>query len=152
MTALLLFAACSCSKKGIETGLLIGNWNVTNDSSLNSNKFYTLPAGDSGISSSNYLAEQCGATFNFDSSGNLVTSFFNCSYAFPSIDLAKYVLAGNQITISIFARNSGCCSYANLSPVITRTYTISNLTANTARLTFKSIDPSPSTEIINLKK
>jgi hypothetical protein len=159
MIALLLFTVYSFSIKITEPSLLLGNWYVVSDSSLNTNKLYTLSAGDSGIGSSNYIGEQCGATFNFYSNGNLVTSFFNCSFAYPSVDSAKYVLEGNQVTISIFAQNSGCCSFTYLTSVIKRTYLISNLTANTATLTFKSVHPLPSegelamkTEIINLEK
>jgi hypothetical protein len=138
---------------------LIGYWDVVNDSTLNTNTLYTLSRGDSGIISNNYLGEQCGATFDFFSNGNLVTSFFNCGYGNPLVDSAKYVQTGNQVTISIFAQYAGCCVPANFIPVITRTYTISNLTANSATLTFQSFYYPASggasgmvTDIINLKK
>jgi hypothetical protein len=159
MIALLFITLYSCSKKNTETGSLVGNWNVVNDSTFNTNKIFALSAGESGLSSSNFIGEYCQATFNFYSNGNIVTSFYNCTYCYPSVDSAKYVLAGNQITISIFAQNSGCCSFTYFNPVITRKYTISNLTANNATLTFNSVYSSPSggvsgmrIEIINLKK
>ena len=159
MLGLLLLTVHSCSKNGSETSLLVGKWTVVNDSSLKTNMFYALPLGDSGTNSSNYIGEQCGATFDFYSDGNIVTSFFDCSFAFPLVDSAKYVLAGNQVTISILAQNLGCCSFTHLNPVITRRYTLSNLTANTVTLTFQSVYSPPSggvsgmeTEIINLKK
>ncbi|HEY5463004.1 MAG TPA: hypothetical protein VIJ95_07090 [Hanamia sp.] len=155
LTTLLILTIYSCSKTNIEAGLLVGNWNVVNDSSFNTNKFYTLSLVDSGISNSNYVGEQCGATFNFNSNGNMVTSFYNCTYGWPSVDSAKYVLASDQITISIFAQNAGCCSFTHLNPVVTRTYAISNLTVNTATLIFSIPYGSrlaSGTEIINLKR
>jgi hypothetical protein len=79
---LLLFTLYSCTKNNTETGLLIGNWTVINDSTLNTNAIYSLPAGESGISTNDYNGEQCGATFNFNSNGILITSFFNCVYGF----------------------------------------------------------------------
>ena len=159
-----VFIYYSCSKKGVENNLLIGNWNVVNDSSLNTNTFFLLWVCDSGVSSSNYIngsnyiGEQCGATFNFNSNGNMVTSFYNCTYGYPLIDSAKYVFTGNQIAISIYAQNINCCSFTYFNPIITRTYIISNLTAHSATLTFETVHPSPlnvsgiETEIINLKK
>ncbi len=152
MIVLLLLALCSCSKNNIDTGLLISNWNVVNDSSLNTNKIFTLSAGDSGISSSNYIGEQCPATFSIDSNGNVRTSYYNCTYGYPSVDSAKYVLASNQITIYIFAKDAGCCSFTYINPVISRTYSISNLTANTLTLSFTGDVSGLATEIINLKK
>ena len=147
--ALLLLTAYSCSKESPETGPLVGDWNVVNDSSFNTNKIYLLSLGESGVTSSNYIGEQCPATFNIDSNGTIRTSFYNCTYAFPSVDSAIYVVAGNQIAISIFAQNAGCCGVSYLNPAIKRTYTISNLTTNTLTLTFES---GIMTEIINLKK
>ena len=147
--ALLFLVLYSCSKNNTETVLLTGNWNVVNDSSLNTNKLFTLSSGDSGVSSSNYIGEQCPATFDLYSGENLRTSFVNCTYAFPAVDSAKYILAGNQIIISVFAQNAGCCSFTYFNPAITRTYTMSNMTTNTATLTFNS---GMQTEIINLKK
>ena len=166
--ALLLITVCSCSKKSIETRLLAGNWSVVNDSSLNTGAFFLKWVADSGISSSNYIndsnylgehsnyiGEQCGATFNFNSNGNMVTSFYNCTYGWPIVDSSKYLLTGNQITISIFAQKANCCSFTYFNPIITRTYTISNLTVNTSTLTFflpTGVASDPRTEIINLKK
>ena len=154
-----LVTAFSCSKSSMETGSLTGNWNVVNDSSVNTNKFYTLPEGVSGIISSNYIGAQCGANFNFYPNGSILTSFLNCSFAFSAVDSGSYVQAGNKVSISIVAQNAGCCSFAYLNPVITRTYLISNLTKNTATLTFQSVYPSSSggvsgleIEMINLKK
>ena len=163
LTTLVILAIYSCSKTNTEAALLnntedillVGNWNVVNDSSSNTNAFYTLQAGDSGIISNNYNGEQCGATFNFGSNGYLVTSFYDCVYGFGStIDSAKYVVTNNQVTISIYAQGD-CCSFTHFNPVITRTYAISNLTANTATLTFSLLlggKLAPGTEIINLKK
>jgi hypothetical protein len=157
--ALLLLIVYSCSKKSTQSSLLVGNWNVANDSSLNTNKFYTLSESDSGTVSSNYIGAQCAATFDVSSKGDIVTSFFNCSFGYPTVDSAKYALAGNQITISILAQNHNCCTLTYFNPAITRTYTISNLTATTATLTFSSVSTSPSggpagpeSEIINLSK
>jgi hypothetical protein len=152
MIALLLFTVSSCSKNSTETGSLVGSWNVVNDSSFNTNKIFTISAGDSGVASSNYVGEQCPADFDVESNGTMVTSFFKCSFAYPSVDSAKYVLAGNQITISIFAQNAGCCSFTYFNPVITRTYTIINLGANTATLGFTGGMSGSATEIINLKR
>ncbi len=163
---LLLFTLYSCTKNNTgtknntETGLLIGNWTVINDSTLNSNAIYSLSAGESGITTKNYNGEQCGATFNFDSTGILRTSFFGCLYGFRAkIDSGKYIVNDNQVTISILAQGRGSYnSFHPVNPVATRTYTISNLTANTATLTFQIIytNSSPSLgsaiEIINLKK
>jgi len=150
----LLFTLYSCTKNNTETGSLIGNWNVVNDSSLNTNQFFTLIDGDSGIVTGNYNGEQCGATFNFNSNGILRTSFFNCIYGDgPIIDSANYIVKDNQVIISILAQNHSCCSFTYLNPVVARIYTISNLTANTATLTFQSVEVSGmETEIINLKK
>lgn len=144
----------SCSKNNSENYSLVGNWNVVNDSSLNTNKFYSLSIGDSGIISSNYNGVECGATFNFTSNGKIISSFNNCSFANPLRDSAKYVLTNNQLATSIYARSWGCCSFIYLNPVITRTYNISNLTANTATLTYSKVINSSSSaiEIINLKK
>ena len=144
----------SCSKNNSENYSLEGNWNVANDSSLNTNKFYSLSIGDSGIISSNYNGVECGGTFNFTSNGKIVTSFDNCSFAYPILDSAKYVITNNQLTTSIYAGSWGCCSFIYLNPVIKRIYSISNLTENTATLTYSQAisSSSPSIEIINLKK
>jgi hypothetical protein len=157
---LLLFTLYSCSKKNTETGLLIGNWTVVNDSSLNTNAIYSLPAGESGISTNNYNGEQCGATFNFNSNGILITSFFDCFYGLgPTVDSADFIIKDNQVAIFIVAQGHGPYSSFNpVNPVATRTYSISNLTSNTATLTFQIIPPSFSSsagsviEIITLKK
>ena len=160
-----VFIYYSCSKKGVENNLqvvendlLAGKWSIVNDSSSNTNAFYTLQAGDSGIISSNYNGEQCGATFNFSSNGNLTTSFYDCIYGFGAeIDSAKYVVTNNKVTTSIYEQNN-CCSFVNFNPEISRTYIISNLTSHSATLTFETVHPSPlnvsgiETEIINLKK
>ena len=157
LVCLLIITLYSCSKNNSENNELLGNWNVVNDSSVNTNQFYTLTAGDNGIIGSNYNGD-CNATFNFNSNGNLETSFFNCLYSPPSLDSAKYVVTNNQLTISIYAQSSGCCSFIYLNPLITRTYNISNLTAHAATLTFEMVHPSAEgvsgveTEVINLKR
>lgn len=149
----------SCSKNNSENNGLAGDWNIVNDSSLNTNQFFALPLGDSGVISSNYNGKQCGATFNFDSNGILRTSFYNCMYGMgPTVDSAKYVVTNNQVAISIYARKFNCCSFVYLNPVIKRTYKITNLTANTATLTYSQVsnsllpEQSIPTEIINLKR
>ncbi|MEO7046221.1 MAG: hypothetical protein ABI091_13005 [Ferruginibacter sp.] len=144
----------SCSKNNSENYSLVGNWNVVNDSSLNTNKFYSVSTGDTSVVSGNYNGVECGATFNFTSKGKIISSFDNCSFAYPLRDSAKYVLTNNQLTTTIYAQSSGCCSFIYLNPVITRTYKISNLTANTATLTYSQSGSSalPVIEIINLKK
>ena len=159
MSALILLTAYSFFTIRPDPNLLMGNWNVVNDSSFNTNKLYMLSSGDSDLNNSIYNGEECNATFHIYSNGNLVTSFFNCSFAYPSIDSAKYILAGDLITISIFAKNSGCCEFTYLPSAVKRTYLISNLTAKTATLTYKSVYLSPSgvelgvkSEIIVLKK
>jgi hypothetical protein len=159
MITLLTLVMYSCSKDKAASVSLVGNWSVVNDSSLNTNKLYTLPAGDSGIASSNYIGEQCAATLNFDSSSNLVSSFYNCNFDFPTVDLATYVATNNQATISIYSHNYNCCSYTNLNPVIKRVYTVSNLSVHSATLTYSPLigDPVSSMkpteiEVINLKK
>jgi hypothetical protein len=149
---LLLFTLYSCTKNNTENGLLVGNWTVINDSTWNTNAIYSLPAGVSGIGTINYNGEQCGATFNFNSNGTLRTSFFNCIYGNgPTVDSADYIVKDSQVTISIVAQGRGPSNSFNpVNPVATRTYRISNLTANTATLTFQSSAGSV-IEIINLK-
>jgi len=159
---LLLFTQYSCTKNKTQTqtGLLIGNWTVINDSTLNSNAIYALPAGDSGMSSNNYNGEPCGATFNFNSNGTLRTTFSFCIYGFgPTVDSASFIIKDNQVTMSILAQGHGPSNSFNpVIPVVTRTYRIGDLTANTATLTFQigptSSSPSAGSavEIINLKK
>jgi len=80
-------------------------------------------------------------------------------YGFGSTrDSAKYIVTNSQVAISILAQNLNCCSFTNFNPAIKRTYIISNLTANSATLTYSQIINSSSqkqsiaTEIINLKK
>src|SRR5580693_6296461 len=103
--AWLLFAVDACHKSSAVTGSLAGSWEVVNDSSLNTNKFYTLATGDSGIVSSNYKGAQCGATFNFKSNGFLLTSFFDCIYGYgPTFDSASYIVKGDQVTVSILSQ------------------------------------------------
>ncbi len=156
LVVFITFIMYSCSRTNTESASLVGNWKVVNDSSLNTNKIFTLSAGLGGIGSSNYLAQPCGATFNFNSNGNLATSFFDCSYAFPTVDSATYTVTGNQVTISIFAQNGGCCSFVYFNPVFTRTYTTTRLAANRATLFFStalSASQEPAkTETINLSK
>ena len=149
----------SCSKNNSENNSLVGDWNIVNDSSLNTNQFFTLPLGDSGIISSNYNGKECGAIFNFNSKGILETSFYNCIYGMgPTVDSAKYTVTNNQVAISIYARKFNCCSFVYLNPVIKRTYNITNLTANSATLTYSQVsnsvlpEQSTPTEIINLKR
>jgi hypothetical protein len=150
----------SCTKSNTQTGLLIGNWTVINYSILNTNAIYVLPAGDSGISTNNYNGEQYGATFNFNSNGTLRISFSFCIYGFgPIVDSADFIIKDNQVAIFILAQGHGPYNSFNpVNPVVTRTYSISNLTVNTATLTFQIIhgSSSPSAvsaiEIINLKK
>ncbi|MGN6801990.1 MAG: hypothetical protein ACTHJN_08800 [Ginsengibacter sp.] len=124
-----------------------------------SSVFFRMYRNDSGILSDNYNGEQCGATFSFSSNGNLETSFYDCVYGFGSTrDSAKYIVTNSQVAISILAQNLNCCSFTNFNPAIKRTYIISNLTANSATLTYSQIINSSSqkqsiaTEIINLKK
>jgi hypothetical protein len=150
---LFLFTLYSCTKNNTETGLLIGNWTVINDSTVNTNAIYSLSAGESGISTNNYNGEQCGATFNFDSSGILRMSFSFCMYGFgPTVDSADYIVKDSQVGISIVAQGHGSYNSFNpVNPVAKRTYGISNLTANTATLTFQTSAGS-AIEIINLKK
>ncbi len=149
----LLFTLYSCTKSNNEDGLLIGNWTVINDSTLNTNAIYSLPAGDSGISTNNYNGEQCGASFNFNSNGILMTSFFGCIYGFgAALDSADYIVKDSLVAISIVAQGHGSSNSFNpVNPAAKRTYRISNLTANTATLTFQTSAGSV-TEIINLKK
>jgi hypothetical protein len=161
MIIVLLFTLYSCSKNNTETGSLIGNWIVVKDSTHNTNAIYSLSAGDSGISTNNYNGEQCGATFNFNSNGLLSTHYFMCTYGLEGpIDSANYVVKDNRVAISIFAqgRDAGPSTFIYFNPGFARTCTISNLTANTATLTFH-IDFAYSApvggsmvEIINLEK
>lgn len=79
--------------------------------------------------------------------------------ALVPIDSANYIVKDSLVTISILAQGRGPSSSFNpVNPVATRTYRISNLTANTVTLTFQIIYTylSPSVgsviEIINLKK
>ena len=154
-----ILAFNSCSKSNSVNNVLIGNWSVVNDSSLNTNQFYTLYAGDTGITSINYNGTECGATFSFNSNGNLETSYWDCIYGFgATIDSANYVVKNDQITISIYDQND-CCSFTHFDPAIIRQYTITNLTEHTATLTYSQIISNPvselehnRTEIINLKK
>lgn len=131
--ALTLF---SCTKKGAAAAMWAGTWEVVSDSSVNTNKLYTLSENENGVASSNYAGEQCPATFSFHSDGTLITSFFNCLFGGPTVDSARYLQSANQITISILAQCSGACSTMPSVPVVTRTYTISQLTAYTATLSF----------------
>jgi hypothetical protein len=102
---LLLFTLYSCAKSNTENGLLTSDWTVINDSTWDTNAIYSLPAGASGIGTINYNGEQCGATFNFNSNGILITSFFNCIYGNgATIDSADYIVKDSQVTISIAAR------------------------------------------------
>jgi hypothetical protein len=157
---LLLFTLYSCTKNNTETGLLVGNWTVINDSTLNTNAIYSLSAGNSGVSTNNYNGEPCGATLNFNSNGILITTFSFCIFGFgPTVDSANFIIKDNQVAISIVAQGNGSSSSFNpVNPVAKRTYSISNLTANTATLTFQIIHtplyPSADSgiEIINLKK
>ncbi len=150
---LLLSTLYSCTKNNTENGLLTGNWTVINDSTKNTNAIYSLPAGDDGISTNNYNGEQCGATFNFSSNGTLIISFSFCIYGFgPSVDSADYIVKDSQVDISIVAQGHGPYNSFNpVNPVATRTYRLSNLTANTATLTFQNSAGS-AIEMINLKK
>jgi|SRR5579862_8023111 len=151
---LLIIFLFSCSKDSSEIGSLVGNWNVVNDSSLNTDKICTLLLGDSGISSSNYNGEKCAATFNFKSNGVLLTSYFDCIYGYgATYDSANYIVKDNLITISILSQNHNCCSLSYPNPAVTRKYTITRLTANYATFTFQSALPSGmQSEIINLKR
>ncbi len=149
----LLFTLYSCTKNNNENGLLIGDWTVINDSTKNTNTIYSLPAGESGISTNNYNGGQCGATFNFSSNGTLITSFSFCSFGFgPTVDSADYIVKDSQVAISIVAQGHGPSNSFNpVNPVAKRTYSISNLTANTVTLTFQTSVGSM-IEMINLKK
>ncbi len=148
-----LFNLCSCTKNNTENGLLTGIWTVVNDSTVNTNAIYSLPAGDSGIGTINYNGEQCGATFNFSSNGTLRISFSFCIYGNgPIVDSADYIVKDSQVAISIVAQGHGSSNSFNpINPVAKRTYRISNLTANTVTLTFQT-SVGPVIEIINLKK
>ncbi len=150
---LLLFTLHSCTKNNNENGLLTGDWTVINDSTNNTNAIYSLPAGESGIGSNNYNGEQCGATFNFSSNGTLITSFSFCIYGFgPTVDSADYIVKDSQVAISIVAQGHGTYNSFNpVNPLAKRTYNISNLTSNTATLTFQTSAGSV-IEIINLKR
>jgi hypothetical protein len=152
---LLLFTLYSCAKNNTsnENGLLAGNWTVINDSTFNTNAIYSLSAGDSGIRTNNYNGEPCGASFNFNSNGTLKTIFSFCFFGFgPTVDSADYIVKDSQVRISIVAQGWGPSdSFNPVKPVATRTYRISNLTANTATLTFQTSAGSM-IEIINLNK
>ena len=153
VTILLLFTLYSCTKNNTENGLLTGNWTVINDSTKNTNAIYSLLAGESGISTNNYNGGQCGATFNFSSNGTLIITFSFCMYGFgPTVDSADYIVKDSQVAISIVAQGHGPSNSFNpVNPAAKRTFSISNLTANTVTLTFQ-ISAVSGIEIINLKK
>jgi hypothetical protein len=145
--------ATSCSKKAGGKFLLAGKWRVVNDSSVNTNKLFSLSQKSNGIESSNYEGTLCPASFSFTAAGILVTSFFNCTYGGPTIDSATSRQTGDQITISIFAQTSGAGTfYTYFNPVFSRTYTVSNLTANAVRLSFGTGGAGGQTEVINLER
>ena len=135
---LLIAFEFSCKKTDIQTNLLVGKWNIIDDSSS------MTPSYNGFNSGSNYIGTSHDY-YNFTANGNL---YINEGL---SLDTATYLMVTKtQVKVVYYFENG-----IGFGPSggILGTYYITNLTAHTATLTLSGVTPGGrELQIISLKR